>query len=100
MRTSRRPRSPQRQLLLPGDMPRGLTTPASAELRPYSRVVRVADGTGPARVADARNAAARRRRLWRWLLVGTLMLAAGLGLDAVWIHARAALAQLLHGRIG
>lgn len=99
MRTSRRPRSPQRQLLLPGDMPRGLTAPASAELRPYSRVVRVADATVPARVADARNAAAR-RRLWRWLLVGTLMLAAGLGLDAVWIHARAALAQLLHGRIG
>jgi len=33
-----------------------------------------------------------------WLMVGSLMLAAGLGLDAVWIHARVALAQWLSGR--
>ncbi|HZX69364.1 MAG TPA: class GN sortase [Rhodanobacter sp.] len=37
-------------------------------------------------------------RGWRWLMFGALMLAAGLGLDGVWIHAKAALAQLLLGR--
>ncbi|CAM5342408.1 hypothetical protein [Rhodanobacter lindaniclasticus] len=30
-----------------------------------------------------------------WLLVGSLMLAAGFGLDALWIHARIALTQWL-----
>lgn len=33
-----------------------------------------------------------------WLLVGSLMLAAGFGLDALWIHARVALAQWLNDR--
>ncbi len=37
----------------------------------------------------------KRRRCWRWLMFGVLILAAGLGLDGVWIHAKAALAQLL-----
>jgi sortase A len=49
-----------------------------------------------------------RQRAWRALMFGALMLAAGLGLDGVWIHAKAALAQLLleqawtrsdHGRL-
>ncbi|KQZ79724.1 hypothetical protein ASD55_03285 [Rhodanobacter sp. Root561] len=49
-----------------------------------------------------------RQRAWRWLMFGALMLAAGLGLDGVWIHAKAALAQVLlerawarsdHGRL-
>lgn len=40
----------------------------------------------------------KRRRGWRWLMFGALVLAAGLGLDGVWIHAKAALAQLLLGR--
>ena len=38
------------------------------------------------------------RGIYRWLMFGALMLAAGLGLDGVWIHAKAALAQLLLGR--
>lgn len=40
----------------------------------------------------------KQRRLSRWLMFGALMLAAGLGLDGIWIHAKAALAQLLLGR--
>jgi sortase A len=32
---------------------------------------------------------------WRWLMFAALLLAAGLGLSGVWIHAKAALAQLL-----
>ena len=40
----------------------------------------------------------KRRRGWRWLMFAALMLAAGLGLDGIWIHAKAALAQLLLGR--
>ena len=49
-----------------------------------------------------------RRRAWRGLMFGALMVAAGLGLDGVWIHAKAALAQVLlerawarsdHGRL-
>ena len=40
----------------------------------------------------------KRRRVYRWLMFGALMLAAGLGLDGLWIHAKAALAQLLLAR--
>ncbi|MEO9079832.1 MAG: class GN sortase [Rhodanobacter sp.] len=40
----------------------------------------------------------KRQRYWRWFMVGALMLAAGLGLDGLWIHAKAALAQLLLAR--
>ena len=36
-----------------------------------------------------------RRRAWRYLMFAALALAAGLGLDAGWIHAKAALAQVL-----
>ncbi|MFC5436408.1 class GN sortase [Rhodanobacter umsongensis] len=36
-----------------------------------------------------------RRRAWRHLMVAALALAAGLGLSAGWIHAKAALAQVL-----
>lgn len=36
---------------------------------------------------------------WRhWLMVGSVLLAAGLGLDAAWLHARVALAQWLNLR--
>ncbi len=38
------------------------------------------------------------RRCWHWLTLGALMLAAGLSLDVLWIHARVALAQLRLGR--
>lgn len=34
-------------------------------------------------------------RAWRGLMFGALLLAAGLGLDGTWIHAKAALAQVL-----
>ncbi|MFC5524523.1 class GN sortase [Rhodanobacter ginsengisoli] len=40
----------------------------------------------------------KRRQAWRWLMFGALMLAAGLGLDGIWIHAKAALAQVLMAR--
>ena len=40
----------------------------------------------------------KQRQGWRWLMFAALMLAAGLGLDGIWIHAKAALAQLLLGR--
>lgn len=49
-----------------------------------------------------------RYRVWRWLMFSTLMLALGLGLDGLWIHAKPALAQVLlerawlhsdHGRV-
>lgn len=44
------------------------------------------------------HAAIRISHTWRhWLMVGSLLLAAGLGLDAAWIHARVALAQWLDG---
>lgn len=36
-----------------------------------------------------------RRRAWRYLMFAALALAAGLGLSAGWIHAKAALAQVL-----
>jgi sortase A len=36
-----------------------------------------------------------RRQGWRWLMFAALALAAGLGLDAGWIHAKALLAQVL-----
>ena len=43
-------------------------------------------------------AATRLLHTWHhWLMVGSLLLAAGLGLDAAWIHARVALAQWLDG---
>ena len=40
----------------------------------------------------------KRSKCYRWLMIGALMLAAGLGLDGLWIHAKAALAQLLLAR--
>ena len=40
----------------------------------------------------------KRRGAYHWLMFGALMLAAGLCLDGVWIHAKAALAQLLLAR--
>lgn len=40
----------------------------------------------------------KRRQVWRGLMFGALMLAAGLGLDGLWIHAKAALAQMLLAR--
>lgn len=40
----------------------------------------------------------KRQRFWRWLMLAALMLAAGLGLGGLWIHAKAALAQLLLAR--
>jgi len=46
-------------------------------------------------VADATGIAMNRRRVWQGLMFVALVLAAGLGLSAVWIHAKAALAQLL-----
>jgi hypothetical protein len=53
---------------------------------------------GPQEDTDM-HAAIRLSRTWRhWLMVGSLMLAAGLGLDAVWLHARVALAQWLNMR--
>lgn len=36
-----------------------------------------------------------RQRIWRGVLLASLLLAAGLGLSAGWIHAKAALAQVL-----
>jgi hypothetical protein len=45
------------------------------------------------------QATTRLLHTWRhWLMVGSLLLAAGLGLDAAWIHARVALAQWLGAR--
>ncbi|MGN6705807.1 MAG: hypothetical protein ACTHJO_07095 [Rhodanobacter sp.] len=45
------------------------------------------------------HAATRLSHTWRhWLMVGSLLLAAGLGLDAVWIHAKVALTQWLNAR--
>ncbi len=38
------------------------------------------------------------RRAWRWLMFGACMMAAGLGLGGLWIHAKAALAQVLLAR--
>jgi sortase A len=35
------------------------------------------------------------RKAWRWLMFGACLLAAGLGLSGIWIHAKAALAQVL-----
>jgi sortase A len=46
-------------------------------------------------LADAAGDAVNRQRAWRCLMFATLVLAAGLGLSAGWIHAKAALAQVL-----
>lgn len=35
------------------------------------------------------------RKAWRWLMFGAWVMAAGLGLSGIWIHAKAALAQVL-----
>ena len=38
------------------------------------------------------------RKAWRWLMFGAWVMAAGLGLSGIWIHAKAALAQVLLAR--
>ena len=38
------------------------------------------------------------RKAWRWLMFGACVMAAGLGLSGIWIHAKAALAQVLLAR--
>lgn len=39
-----------------------------------------------------------RQKIWRWLMFGACITAAGLGLSGIWIHAKAALAQVLLAR--
>ncbi len=38
------------------------------------------------------------RKTWRWLMFGACVMAAGLGLSGIWIHAKVALAQVLLAR--